>query len=257
MKVLRSFRLIFNLKTLIVVVLSCASTYLCSYYGIKVNFPMTIIGIAVVFPIVFSISGAYKRRETALKHYASLKAHGRAIFLASRDWVPDSDSEFQNGMKSILKELLRGVRELLHTGREDREQKEAEVYQTLSKVSLFIKSFRTRGLPGGEVSRCNQYFSKMLDAFESMKHIYQYRTPVTLRAYSKIFIFLIPIVYGPYFIHIAGDNPIGVAMIMPLLLSIVLVSLDNIQDHLENPFDQVGEDDVQINAEKFADWLDS
>ena len=41
------------------------------------------------------------------------------------------------------------------------------------------------------------------------------------------------------------------------MLSIVLVSLDNIQDHLENPFDQVGEDDVQINAEKFANWLDS
>jgi hypothetical protein len=30
------------------------------------------------------------------------------------------------------------------------------------------------------------------------------------------------------------------------------VSLDNIQAQLENPFDQVGEDDVLINAEKFV-----
>ena len=38
---------------------------------------------------------------------------------------------------------------------------------------------------------------------------------------------------------------------MPVLLSVILVSLDNIQEHLENPFDQIGEDDVIINAEKF------
>jgi hypothetical protein len=31
--------------------------------------------------------------------------------------------------------------------------------------------------------------------------------------------------------------------------------LDNIQDHLENPFDQVGADDVKINAEKFIENL--
>jgi hypothetical protein len=36
---------------------------------------------------------------------------------------------------------------------------------------------------------------------------------------------------------------------------LVLVSLENIQEHLENPFDQIGQDDVSINAEKFVDWL--
>jgi hypothetical protein len=33
---------------------------------------------------------------------------------------------------------------------------------------------------------------------------------------------------------------------MPILYSFILVSLDNIQDHLENPFDDVGEDDIRI-----------
>ena len=36
----------------------------------------------------------------------------------------------------------------------------------------------------------------------------------------------------------------------------VPVSLDNIQEHLENPFDQIGEDDIVINAEKFVKRLD-
>ena len=43
---------------------------------------------------------------------------------------------------------------------------------------------------------------------------------------------------------------------MPILFSVVLVSLENIQDHLENPFDQIGEDDIVINAEKFVERLE-
>jgi hypothetical protein len=43
---------------------------------------------------------------------------------------------------------------------------------------------------------------------------------------------------------------------MPVLLTVIPVSLDNIQEHLENPFDQVGEDDVSINAEKFVARLE-
>jgi hypothetical protein len=33
------------------------------------------------------------------------------------------------------------------------------------------------------------------------------------------------------------------------------MSLDNVQEHLENPFDQIGEDDIAINAEKFVERL--
>lgn len=34
-----------------------------------------------------------------------------------------------------------------------------------------------------------------------------------------------------------------------------LVSLSNIQDHLENPFDGVGEDDIEINVDLFIERL--
>jgi hypothetical protein len=42
-----------------------ASTYLCGRFGLLAEFPLTLIATAVVFPIVFSIGGAYKRREAA------------------------------------------------------------------------------------------------------------------------------------------------------------------------------------------------
>lgn len=93
-------------------------------------------------------------------------------------------------------------------------------------------------------------------AFESIKHVYQYRTPRTLRAFSEFFIVILPIVYGPHFAHLGADSTSNIHYLMPILLSVILVSLDNIQNHLENPFDQIGEDDVNINAEKFAQRLD-
>jgi hypothetical protein len=96
----------------------------------------------------------------------------------------------------------------------------------------------------------------MMISFETLKHIYQYRTPVTLRAYSDIFILLLPVLYGPWFAKIAVGLSGGVEFVMPVLMSLILVGLDNIQDHLENPFDQIGEDDIVFNAEKFVERLE-
>ena len=257
MKFLKSMLLIFNLKSLIVIIFAVASTFACIHFDYKANFPLTLVGIAVVFPIVFSISGAYKRREDALKLYGTIKAHGRALYYASRDWVPDEDDKYQEKMKELLREFMVGMRSYFQAdSQEERDAEERKIYKVFTKLSLFIKQYRERGLAGGEVSRSNQFLSKMIDAFESIKHIYQYRTPITLRAYSKIFVVIVPIVYGPYFAHISVDITLWLAMIMPVLFSVVLVSLDNIQDHLENPFDQVGEDDVKINAEKFVENLE-
>ncbi len=256
MKVYKSIKLIINLKTIVLGIISFIVTYLSVKFQFIGDFPLTLIGMAVVFPIVFSIGGAYTRRENALKHYGTLKAHGRAIYLASRDWVPDEDVKHELHFKNMMLQLLTNCRELLHTKESNREEQERQVYNSFSEISLFIKAFRDRGLSGGEVSRANAFLSKMFDAFENMKHIYQYRTPVTLRAYSKIFIYLLPILYAPYFAMLVVESTTVLSYIMPVFLTFILVSLDNIQDHLENPFDQVGEDDIKINAEKFIDSLE-
>jgi hypothetical protein len=135
-------------------------------------------------------------------------------------------------------------------------EREEHVYSCFSELSLFIRNdLRRAGLASGEVSRCNQYLSKMVLAFEQIKHVYQYRTPRTLRAFSDFFITVLPPLYGPYFAYLARDFSGGLTYVMPILFAVILVSLDNIQAHLENPFDQIGQDDVIINAEKFMDRL--
>lgn len=253
---LRTFLVLINLKTVIVAGLSVAATATCRYYGVTADYPLTLIAIAIVFPIVFSIGGAYKRREAALDDYASLKAHGRAIYFAARDWLEDSDPGTLAEGRKVLGEMLGACRTLFMQPIAAMEQNEKAVYESFSRVSTFIRNLRKKGLATGEVSRCNQYLSKMMVAFESVKHIYQYRTPVSLRAYSDIFIVLLPIAYGPYFAGVATGQNLFLTFVLPVLFSLILVSLDNIQAHLEDPFDQIGVDDVRINAEKFVKRLE-
>ena len=95
----------------------------------------------------------------------------------------------------------------------------------------------------------------MIIAFDGLKVIHHYRTPITLRAYSKVFIYIFPIIYGPYFASTFHDFSASLEYVMPVLYSFILVSLDNIQDHLENPFDEVGEDDIVIDGEETASLL--
>jgi len=85
-----------------------------------------------------------------------------------------------------------------------------------------------------------------------MKIIHAYRTPVTLRAYSKVFIYIFPIIYGPYFASTFHDFSAYLEYVMPILYSFILVSLDNIQDHLEHPFDEIGEDDIRIDEREIT-----
>ena len=251
-----NFKLVINGQTVVVTVLAIISTYLARKFAITADFPLTLIGIAIVFPVVFSIGEAYKRREKALDQYGILKAHGRAVYFASKDWIPDDSADAEKELKKILRELFTDSTHYFHSQDEvEALKREKKLYQNFGKLSLFIEGMRKRGLSGSEVSRVNQYLSKMLSSFEMLKHIYQYRTPRTLRLYSKLFIFLLPILYSPYFAFISLEYSNGLEYAMPILFSLVLVSLDNIQEHLENPYDQHGHDDVTFNAEKFAENL--
>lgn len=255
-KILKTIVLIINRKTLLIAAAAVISTFLCRHFSLNANFPLTLIATAIIFPIVFSIGGAYKRRETALEKYGDIKAHGRAIYFATRDWLADSEPETLQKIKDLLGDLLKACRTLFMNPIDQMPKNEEQVYKMFSELSLFIKQLRQKGLASGEVSRCNQFLSKMIISFESVKHIYQYRTPRSLRAYSNIFIIILPVIYGPYFAEISKDFARPLAYVMPILFTVILVSLDNIQQHLENPFDQVGQDDVTINAEKFVARLD-
>jgi hypothetical protein len=247
-RVLKSFLLIINYKTLIITVLALVSTYVCYHNDLIAKFPDMLVGVAIVFPVVFSIGSAYNRREVALQRFSDFKGHAVALFYATRDWPTDKNNDLPARVRDTIHELLVLIRTMfVNSKRADWEQNEKDIYDHFSRLSILTQELRNYGCQSTEVSRVSQYVSKMIIAFDNLKIIQVYRTPVTLRAYSKVFIYVFPVIYGPYFASTFKDYSVHMlGYVMPILYSFILVSLDNIQDHLENPFDDVGEDDIRI-----------
>jgi len=253
-RVLRSFFLIINYKTLIITTLAVISSEICFHLGLIAKFPDMLVGVAIVFPVVFSIGSAYNRRETALQRFSDFKGHSITLYYATRDWIAaDKQNELPRRIKVMIGEMVLLIREMFASNhRHEWEKNESRIYNHFSELSKMTIEMRELGVQSTEISRINQYISKMVIAFDNLKVIHAYRTPVTLRAYSKVFIYIFPVIYGPYFASTFKDFSAHLEYVMPVLYSFILVSLDNIQDHLEHPFDEVGEDDIRIDEKEIT-----
>jgi len=245
-----------NLKSVLISALAVLSTWLCLRFHIKADFPLTLIATAIVFPVVFSISTAYARREKSLEEYGALKANGRALALASLDWTEKGDPERDALIRQALLQLFTACRSMVMSPLGERDTHEAVVLRSFSRLSKGVEGMRAGGLSATECSRANQYLARMMTAFENIKHIHKYRTPRTLRAFSDFFILILPIIYGPFFAYQAEGFRKELFFVMPILFALILTGLSNIQDDLENPFDQIGEDDVAIDPDRFIASLD-
>jgi len=248
MKSIRSFIKIVDHQTIIVMLMAITSTYLCEKFNLVADLPSGLIGVAIIFPIVFSINAAYRRREEALRYFASLKAHSVAIFYAHRDWDPSNDNKNKERMIEIIVSLLNNIRDYFSADDEKRAEKLNNVYKVFSGISKSHEKLRQDNVPANEISRANQYLRAIIIEFERMRNILRYRTPISLRSYSHVFLNSFPILFGPYFAHLTTKSFPVAGYIVAILYSLVLVSLDNIQEDLENPYDAIGEDDVNLEV---------
>ncbi len=233
-------------QTIIVSVLSLGSTFVCLQLELTLDMPTGLVGVAIVFPIVFSINAAYRRREEALEYLAGLKSAGTSIFYAHRDWIDDENKTHANRVKLLLMDLLEAIREDF-SSTEELEADNHRIYHLFSEISKSIELLRQSGLTAPDMSRTNQYLREMMEHFEKMRNIFVYRTPVSLRAYTQVFLNIFPVIFGPYFAYLSSHYFAASGYLVALLYGIVLTSLDNIQDSLENPYDGIGEDDVNLD----------
>lgn len=255
-KILKSFLLIINYKTLIITTLSVISTYVCFRLGLTAKFPDMLVGVAIVFPVVFSIGSAYNRRETALQRFSDFKGHAIAIYYATRDWTLDKNHDLPEQVRQLVTDMIGTMRRMFTSqNRAELRENEQKIYSSFSRLSQITHAMRDYGVQTSETSRVNQYVSKMIIAFDNLQVVHTYRTPITLRAYSKVFIYIFPIIYGPYFASTFNDFSANLEFVMPVLYSFILVSLDNIQDHLEHPFDEIGEDDIKIDENEITTYM--
>ena len=251
---IKNFLKILDLQTFIILILSLAATHLCLYFDIIFEMPTSLIGIAIVFPIVFSINAAYRRREEALTFLASFKASAVSLYYSHRDWVPGDNKPHTERISKLIVEIFTAIRNDFSAKKENVADFQ-QIYYLFSRFSKSNEELRRAGMADADVSRAHSFIRFMVSDFENMRNILLYRTPISLRAYTQVFLNAFPILFGPYFAYLSSEYFIYCGYIVAVFYGLVLSCLDNIQDFLENPYDGIGADDIDLDIAEDYDMM--
>lgn len=236
--------------TVLILVLSNGFTLACYYSDTTFEMRTDIVSLAVVFPLVFSINSAFQRREQAIQHLARMKADAYSIRFAFYHWLEGKFLFTQaiTEIDDVFYQLFHKTSDYFISD-EFSETDYMLIMELFQKVSWKIEEhLRAGGVPPPNISMLCGNLKGMMSSFELLRNIKLYRTPLALRAYTKLFVSFFPVLFSPLFAYIAKDQEkLWGALVTVSLFALILVGLDTIQDGLEEPFDGLGIDDVQFD----------
>ena len=99
---------IINVRTLYTMIISVLVPTICYKYDIVYDIDLTLISIAIIFPLVFAIRGAFRRREKALEHLSKIRSSLMSIKFGFMTNEKLTKEEVENGntlLMIILNEL--------------------------------------------------------------------------------------------------------------------------------------------------------
>jgi len=239
------YLIIINFRTLFSLLLSLLVPFIAYEFKVVYNIDLTLMSIAIIFPLVFTIRGAFRRREKALEHLSRF----RASLITVENFFQNSKmpQELKTESTEKLEELNSALFEHLNTKSED-----TTLYdQKLQEMKGFILVNR-EAMSGGTRDKLYRFLRDVIDSADNLIGIHSHRTPVSLKAYCLIFIYIFPVVYTPTIINKIGlENPNWLTYFIVILSEFILISLYNIQDQMEYPFDDKGLDDIKFKLFKF------
>lgn len=157
-----------------------------------------------------------------------------------------ASSSLSESEKDTLKNVLETISEktLLHLRNQGEQIKDLD--EEIDKVYGFILS-KNGMLPKNLKDKIFRYMNDLHEAIDNLNAIHVHRTPISLKAYCMVFIYIFPLIYTPTIIYNIGENyNHSAAYFVVIITEFILISLYNIQDHLEHPFDDKGLDDIKL-----------
>ncbi len=238
------YLIIINFRTLITLGLSLLIPFLAYEFKVVYNIDLTLMSIAIIFPLVFTIRGAFRRREKALEHLSRFRASIKTVENFFHNSKMPDDLKLESS--KVLKELNDALFGHLNTKTEDTSD-----YDVKLKASLNFITTNKELISNGTREKIYRFYRDLIDSADNLIAIHSHRTPVSLKAYCLIFIYIFPVVYTPTIINKIGlDNPSWLTFFIVVLSEFILISLYNIQDQMEYPFDDEGLDDIKFKIFK-------
>ena len=302
------FKYLVTMEAWLLSILSVSATLFFSIYEVKgqrlaVNVSWAFISFAIIFPLTNSLNETFRRREVALTCLGDVKAFLVSYYQAHRDWDwgANGRSRLPEGhlaqVRFIITSLVTDMRDVLtapsttrqihfHTGwgkaqrllmNDMSRSMHDRIADHFDRISLAVEELKYAGQPGNESSRMRQYVTLTMKAWEKLKYIKRYRTPIATRAFARVYIFLHPIFWGPYYAYLVeqmlnesdttGTNSSAAipwhvscayvyACALSVLTSLAMMGLFNVRYRLEDPFcpdadlvNKSGSDQIHITQE--------
>ena len=231
---------VINVRTFYVLLISFGCCFLAINYDIRYDYDTTLISIAIVFPLVFTIRAAFSRREKALEHLSRFKAGLMTIYYCFQNTGKINDEQ-KGEIRAALMEVPKSMNSYL-----TKQANEDQIKLQIKGVFDFIQKHQN-DISGGLSLKIFRFMKDVHQGAESVMAINRHRTPISLRAYCLLFIYIFPIIYTPAFLHdIDLETPHIILYLITSFKGFILISLYNVQDHMEHPFDQNGLDDIRL-----------
>ena len=239
-----SYFVILNKKTLYALLISLIVLFLSYRFSITYNIDLTLISIAIIFPLVFTIRGAFRRREKAIEHLSLFRGSLKTVENIIRgSKLEESDIKISLDLiTKCSKGLIDYLSDVVPTTKSHDDNIEELYSFLLSKRDV---------IGGGTLQKVSRFLKDTYDSADNLVGIHTHRTPISLKAYCLIFVYIFPVIYTPTIINKIGiDNPPYLTYFIVILSQFILISLYNIQDQMEYPFDKEGIDDIDLDLFK-------
>ena len=245
---------VLNYRIVIILVETILIYFLYDKYRIDIKIDFTIMSIAIVFPLVFSIKSAYQRRQEAIALFSEFR--NKIIDLTNIFYAVDEVNK--KDYVSLFNKLVLVQTDLNNYLINTSSDNDFGVIREKRKeVLLFIDSHK-KLFNEREKDSLIRVKNELFLSAEQIRGIKIHGTPISLRKYCLIFIYFSPLLYNSQLIETSSGTGFQlesiVSLMFSLVVSFVLMALYNVQDYIENPFDQKGLDDLNIEAMKVNDW---
>ena len=240
---MNKYFIVLNHRTVVVIIISLLATKFVHVFNLNLNFDLTLLSIAILFPLVFSIKGSFRRREKSLEYLSEFKT-GLTLCLYSIDRSKNTPEE----LKQKFRDIIFSISDKLLNYIKGKNLNMEEVHEQIQKVHDFLRN--NKEVVGNSTgTRIVRYMKEVNEGAINAMAIKNHRTPVSLRAYCLVFIYFFPFLHGANLMARIGGKEVllWVVYLVNCIISFVLITIYNIQEHLEDPFDQKGLDDIRIN----------
>jgi hypothetical protein len=173
---MNKYLVIINFRTLIALGIAIVTLWISYIFKFSYNIDLTLVSIAIIFPLVFNIRGSFQRRERALEYASQFRSALLTLdyYFKNSPKLTDDD---KNEITNILLEISNELR--VHLGRRDYDTKDID--DRVQKVFKFITE-KDEFISARYKVKIIRFLFDLHESIENLHAIHVHRTIISLKA---------------------------------------------------------------------------